>query len=184
MDEQFPSSPGLDAIMRAMDREAQQKAKWKAEEERYRRESERSDRDRADFLTHCQPATLLEYTAWMIGYLQNGNEPSHVYDYDFAQPAMQLNGSISSKGSTLRMSEAPSCWWVLAERPDEVPSLYGAQSINVLVPKGVDFRPGNVPSTFHGKCGHSTFYFMDGFRIVGDHTPVYTDMLSALAAGL
>jgi hypothetical protein len=180
----FERTPGVEAIMRVMDRQAKQRAEMEQRERRYRQEAERSDLARAAFLDHCQPASLLEYTAWMIGYLHGGGEPSHVYDRPFAQPAMQLNGSIGPEGSTLRASQAPPKWWVLAERPDTVPSLYGASSISVIVPSGLDFRPDDVPDTFHGGCGHSNFYFMDGFVNVGGDTPVYSDMLTVLAVQL
>jgi hypothetical protein len=176
--------PGVEAIMRALDRKKRQDARWEAETRSREREAEEAELDRAAFLDHCQPATLLEYTAWMIGHLNKGGEPSHVYDYEFTERATVLSGSIGPNGSSLAASQAGLKWWVLAEVPDNVPSLYGAKSLSVIVPNGVGFTPQDVPRTFHGKCGHSNFYFMDGFTQVGNDTPVYSDMLSVLAAEL
>lgn len=184
MADELTPPPGAEAIMRALDRQKAQRRRWEAEEEKYRREAEAAEIERSVFLEHCQPATLIEYTAWMIGYLQGGGEPSHVYNYEFSRPAVVLNGSIGPNGSNLTAGPANSKWWVLAEIPGTVPSLYGATSLAVIVPKGLAFTPGDVPRTFHGACGHSEFYFMDGFAVVGDSTPVYSDMLPALASGL
>jgi hypothetical protein len=184
MNEDFTPPPGVDAIMRVLDRQKKRDAEWEAREERYRRESAITQAERRAFLEHCQPATLLEYTAWMIGYLREGGEPSSVTDYPFAEPAMQLDGSIGPSGSTLRATQAPTKWWVLAEVPESVPSLYGANSIKVLVPKELAFTPSDLPDTFHGHCGHSTFYFINGFKLVGYDATVYSDMLCVLAANL
>lgn len=179
------SLPGVEAIMRAMDRNEEERRRHQAREEKYRCEAEAAEQQRSEFLAHCQPATLIEYTAWMIGYLQAGGEPSHVYERPFAQPAMQLSGSIGAEGSSLRATEARTSWWVLAETPEgAMPSLYGANSLHIIVPAGLAYTPEDVPRTFHGQCGHSTVYFMDGCTSVGDWAPVYSDMLPVLAAGL
>lgn len=184
MGNELSPARGIEAIMRALDKKKRDDQRWEDEQRRYELEADFSKRDRDEFLSHCQPATVLEYTAWMIGYLQGGGEPSHVYDYEFSAPGVVLSGSIGPQGSDLTASAAESDWWVLAEVPEDVPSLYGARSLNILVPNGLGFTPRDVPRTFHGKCGHSTFYFMDGFVVVGSSTPVYTDMLPLLAADL
>jgi len=57
--------------------------------------------------------------------------------------------------------------YVLVERPDVVPSLYGANSVRVLVHKAVDFHPDNLPKTFHGACGHSVFAFEKSGEVIG-----------------
>lgn len=185
MAEDLTPLPGAEGLMRALGRQKAQQRRHEAREDEYRRKSVIDEMDRAAFLEHCQPATLLEYTAWMIGFLQRGGEPSHVYDYEFGNGGVVLNGNLGPGSSGLTASSAPWEWWVLSEVPDEdVPSLYGAKSLKVIVPSGLRFGPRNLPNTFHGCCGHSTFYFMDGHTEVGGHTPVYTDMLPVLAAGL
>jgi hypothetical protein len=117
--------------------------------------------ERDEFLRYCIPATVDNYAAWLRGYLTRGGDIKHVYNYPF--PA----GSDPS-------------WFVLYERPKRVPSLYGATSIEVIVPSDVDFGPVDVPNTFHGGCGHSTFYFLNGYQIVGDFVPLYSDVRKLL----
>lgn len=109
------------------------------------------------FVTHCRRATATDYAEWLAGWLRTGGWISHPYDYPM-----------------------PS-WLVLQTRPDDIPSLYGALSMQVIVPADVDLQPADIPDTFHGGCGHSTFYFMDGFTIVGDFVPLYTDVHHLLA---
>lgn len=177
-----PESTGFDGLLRAMDRQSAREREYAAREAQYEAESRIERAHRAAFTAHCLPATLIEYTAWMIGWLRQGHEPSSVVDRSFTAPGMRLDGSLGGSAvGGLRVSEADPSWWTLAERPTNVPSLYGAHSLHVIVPEGVDFAPRDVPDTFHGRCGHSTFYFMDGFQIVGDFTPVYSDMLPVLA---
>jgi hypothetical protein len=172
--------PGVEAMMRALDRQKKIDAEWNERQEQHRRKSEIARVDRAAFLEHCRPATLLDYTAWMIGYVQRGCEPSHVYDYPFARTAMQVVGDGDPTQGPLEMREAGTDWWVLSEVPEHpMPSLYGANSLHLIVPAGLGYEPDSIPGT-----GHSTVYFMQGFALVGHWTPVYTDMLPVLAAGL
>jgi hypothetical protein len=181
----IPQTPaGFEGIMRALDRQAEQDREHAAREAEYAEARRISQEQRSEFLTHCRPATLIEYTAWMIGWLRNDNEPSSVYDYPFTRRGVQVVGNGDPMRGPLEVQEAPTSWWALGERPESVPSLYGSASLHVIVPNGVDFTPRDVPGTFHGQCGHSTFYFMDRFQIVGDFTPVYSDMLPVLASAL
>lgn len=178
----IPEQTSFDGLLRAMDRKAEHERAWAAHEAELEAEHQLAQEERAAFTNHCLPATLIEYTAWMIGWLRQGHEPSSVVDRSFSTPGMRVDGTIGGNAAGgLRVSEADPSWWTLAERPTSVPSLYGAHSLHVIVPEGVDFAPRNVPATFHGHCGHSTFYFMAGFQVVGDFTPVYSDMLPVLA---
>lgn len=123
---------------------------------------DRPDRHRADrwrrtaLLESCRPATAADYAAWLAGYLRRGGRVTHPYDYN-------LPGD-----------------WVVLERPASVPSLYGADALHVIVPAEVRFTPTHVPRTFHGCCGHSGFYFMDGFAAVSLIVPSYRDVEAAL----
>lgn len=109
---------------------------------------------RDQFLTHCRPTTAAEYTAWLTGYLRAGGEVTHRYNYP-----MRAN------------------WWVLTSHPGYVPTLYGALSVHVIVPADVPFTPRDVPNTYpSGGCGHSSFYFLDGFRrCASGWVPQYDD---------
>jgi hypothetical protein len=154
----FPPA-GFVSLLRAMDRQAAQDRAWAASEAENREEDRFEQEERAAFVRHCQSATLIAYTTWMIGWLRLGNEPSHVYEYPFTRVARK--------------------WMVLGEQPEYVPALYGSFSLHVIVPMGVDFTPQDL-----GDCGHSTFYFMDDFQVVSGLTPVYSDMLPVLASAL
>jgi hypothetical protein len=124
-------------------------------------EIKESSRLRAEFLSRCRPALAADYSAWLSGYVRKGGRPSHRYDY-----------SMPDRD-----------WCVLEEKPSGVPSLYGALSLNVIVPDWLDFRPDDVPRTFgRGQCGHSTFYFMRDYAIVGDWVPTFTDVAAPLRA--
>lgn len=113
-------------------------------------------RDR--FLTSCRLATPAEYAGWLTGHLAAG-------------------GYIGTTGGS------STGMLVLTRRPDRrVPTLHGALSLNVIVPADVDFTPDDLPRTFHGACGHSTFFFMDGFDVVGGPVPLPDDVRPLLDA--
>ncbi len=106
--------------------------------------SAESETARAEFLTNCRPAQPEDLKAWLVGFKRRGGEVRY-------RREGKMRGSFH----------------VLERCPAEVPSLYGAFSLSVIVPEGL-MAPDDLPRTFHGQCGHSTFYFMDGFEIVGD----------------
>ncbi len=93
------------------------------------------------------PATLKEYKEWLKGYLQDGGSITHVYDYNW---------------------EADDEWFV-AVKDCDIPPLYGATSINVIVPRGVSVGYS------HG-LGHNNIYYMDGFRQAGGWVPIYSNI--------
>ena len=109
----------------------------------------------ATLLRHCQPASELEYLAWLLGYLSKGGKVTHEYRYKF--PAFR--------------------WVVLCERPDVIPVLYGSDARAVIMPARVDLTPDDIPRTTNGRCGHSTFYFMRGRAQVGGWVPLYAGLI-------
>lgn len=142
-------------------------ADHKAAVDRLRREAEKVERAaehagmearRDQFLTACRLATPAEYAAWLTGYLNAGG---------------YVGGTGGSSAGTL----------TLTRRPDQpVPTLYGSMSLNVIVPADVDFTPDDLPRTFHGACGHSTFFFMNGFDVVGGPVRLPDDVRPLLDA--
>lgn len=56
---------------------------------------------------------------------------------------------------------------VLVENPDNIPSLYGANAVNVLVHRSSGLAVDDLPKTFHGRCGHSTFAFASTGEVIG-----------------
>ena len=113
-------------------------------------------REQELFLSHCQPATALEYLAWLLGYLSKGGRVTHEYDYEFPEHR----------------------WVVLCERPAKVPQLYGARARCVVVPRRLDFAPDDV-----GDAGHSKFFFMDGYQVSNDRfIPSYGGLIPEVLA--
>lgn len=134
------------------------------DEQRAQRDAEarRGFREYIEFTEqHCRAATPAEYAEWLTGFLHAGGYASHPYDYPMPK------------------------WWLLKSPPEQpLPTLYGAQSFRLLVPAEVEFTPADVPATFHGQCGHSNVFFMDGFRAVPpDWVPLYSDVVEILEEG-
>lgn len=175
----------MDSVMAVFKRLFDQKVERRAEDEarmrRYREEAEISAKERRAFTALCRPATAQDYAEWLIGYLQSGREPRSLVDGNLTDRGVELNGSLGPGASGLTAREADPRWWVLTKRPKSVPSLYGAHALNVIVPEAVRLRADRLPDTFHGRPGHSTFYFMKDFGLVGDDVPVYVDVFLVLA---
>lgn len=147
----------------------------------YERQAARREVQRRQFVTdYCEPATPREYAAWLAGYLRTGGRISTVHDYPMTDRGVTVVGDGDPSRGPLEFAPADLSWFVLRSRPDDVPSLYGALSMQVIVPATVAFGPADVPRTFHGQCGHSTFYFMDGFRVVGTYMPLFPDVRALL----
>jgi hypothetical protein len=89
-----------------------------------------------------KPATPLEYSKWITGFIRQGGKPEHFYDYPIPRD------------------------FYIAWHNLTLPPLYGAMSINIIVPENVTVSYGDI--------GHSGLFFMDGFRHVGS-VPVFSD---------
>lgn len=151
--------PIADAIAQAEHKATVARIRHDAMRAQHRQESAVADEARAAFLTYCRPAAPAEYATWLTGHLGRSGRITHAYDRDM--PRM----------------------WVLERAPQvRVPSLYGAQSVQVIVPAEVRFTPGDLPKTFHGACGHSEFYFLADFTVVGSVVPLYDDVKALLTA--
>lgn len=152
------------------DEQDEHNARRKAFDEQHVVNAER----RTAFTRHCRLANASDYAAWLIGYMEAGGQPTHFYDRPMIRPGVTVVGGDLVNG--FQTQEAAPDWMVLCEEPaDGVPQLYGSQSMNVVVPRGV--HTGPMPRTFHGASGHNSLYFMDGFRHVGSLVPLYSDVL-------
>ncbi len=100
---------------------------------------------------HISRATPRDYTGWLVGYLENGGDITHNYDYD-------LPDDFYIAHSDFQMSD-----------------FYGAMSFNVIIPVGVEVGYGK--GTHWNGIGHCSLYFMDGFREVNGFVPCYDDVL-------
>ena len=122
-------------------RQARQREEAERLKDAARRRAFRAEFDRTEVLLereiypYLRPATADEYSAWLQGHLENGGTITHYRD--------RLTGGI-----------------VIATASFFLPNLFGAQSIDLIVPGGLDV-------TTEGGFTHNTVYFMDGFRVVG-----------------
>lgn len=173
--------PVMAIFKRLFDQKAERRAQDEADMERYQKESEAAEKKRRAFTALCRPATAQDYTEWLIGYLQSGREPSKLVDGNLTDRGVVLDGSLGPGATGVTAREADPRWWVLTKRPRSVPSLYCAHALNVIVPEAVRLQADRLPDTFHGRPGHSTFYFMKDFGLVGHDVPVYVDVFSVLA---
>jgi len=89
-----------------------------------------------------------DYDEWLTGYMAQGNEPTHYYEYPWSRVA----GSF-----------------FVATKDFELPPLFGVSAISLIVPKSVKFLGGGL--------GHSRLYFEDGYTMKGEYivVPVYQD---------
>lgn len=109
---------------------------------------------RDDLVSHCRPATEDDYVQWLAGYCARGGKITNV------RAGTWEDGTKS--------------WFVLTSVPDTFPYLCGANAVHVIVPASLRLKPVDIPSSFHGVCGHSDFYFMEGFEFKGICVPYYT----------
>ena len=127
------------------------------------RENEISKRDKKDyeeerklieirrntFLHSVRRATLGDYESWLRGYIETaGGVPTHYYDYHF---------SITD-------------FFVLL-KSDTLPTLYGANSVNIIVPEGLELKIEN------DDMGHNNVYYMKSYICGGIFIPVYENMV-------
>lgn len=97
-------------------------------------------------------ASVSEYADWLEGYIKRGEGATHFYDYN-------MNGR---GGPTI----------CIAGLNGTLPTLYGAESLKIIVPMGVSV--GSEP------IGHNEIFYMDGFREAGNAVPVYADVLQEM----
>ncbi|MEU7170271.1 hypothetical protein ABZ949_02115 [Micromonospora tulbaghiae] len=151
--------PIADGIAAARHADLVRRAEREAELAEQRDRFAADDEARAAFLTYCRPSTAAEYADWLRGHLTRGGKITH------ARAGDTLDG-----------------FWTLTDYPASVPTLYGASSLEVIVLARSEFKPRDLPRTFHGACGHSTFYFLDGFHLVGGYVPLYDDVQELLTS--
>lgn len=108
----------------------------------------RADFELAELKKYCRSASLKDYNLWLNGYLKTGGSV-RATDYSFT-------------GRN---------WLVLAVKPAYIPALYGSNSFHLIIPANVTVP--NIRKEFHGRCGHSTIYFMKDFTYLGSLPEIY-----------
>ncbi|RJO62633.1 MAG: hypothetical protein C4542_03025 [Dehalococcoidia bacterium] len=123
---------------------AQEHREWQERERQWDKDhKERADAFKSNILPHLRPATVNDYRKWIVGFISNGGTVTHHYDYDMPDDVYIALDSF------------------------EITPLYGASSINVIVPAGIEVN---------GDAGHSNLYFMDGFKARGSWIPAYNNV--------
>lgn len=113
-------------------------------------EKERNERiKKADelFMGKLRPAKVKDYKAWLAGFLEKGNKPTNCYDYPMERGLDD---------------------WKIACSDFQIVPLFGTDSLNIIIPKGIKFLGGEL--------GHNNLYFMDGFHCMGGWVPIYSDI--------
>ena len=99
------------------------------------------------FRGKLRQAKVKDYKNWLAGFLEKGGKPTHCYDYP-------LEGGMED--------------WKTACSDFRIIPLFGADSLNIIVPKGIEFLGGEL--------GHNNLYFMDGFSCLDGWVPIYSDI--------
>ena len=119
-------------------------------------------------LRFCRPADVDDYVAWLIGHIDQGNEPGvRYYDFDLhARPAAEF-GEATVNSYRL---------FVAVEQPLSYPTASGADSYHLIVPAHLD-GPGDGQDD-----GHNTFFLMRGYRAINTlgFVNVYRDVAARL----
>jgi len=102
------------------------------------------DESRRRVLKKMRVAKIEDYRKWLRRYLIF-EMPSDFCDYEFEDADFYV-----------------------AKEDLFLPALYGATSINLIVPRGVKVE--------YEKLGHNNIYFMKGFKNVGEFVPFYNDL--------
>lgn len=147
------ASVGAMALMAEVDRgEARRREREaqspRAERKQWHEELKEERRQREIMLRTCEEATPEDLAEWMRGYRARGGMVRDIVDRPMH-----------------------SDFYVMRRRPALLVELYGASSVDVIVPSGV-LRPEELPRTYHGVSGHSNWYFMKDFAFVGISKPI------------
>ena len=89
-------------------------------------------------------ANRVDYIQWLEGFVDAGNTPTHYYSYPFSR------------------------WnsFYVAKKDFELVPLYGADSINIIVPEGI--------TILGGSRGHNNIFCYNGYKHRGT-VPVFSD---------
>jgi len=113
-------------------------------------EYSRDSTERRELMSWCRPAKVSDYEAWLKGWSFKDKR----VDY------FNLKGKFSERS-----------FYVLLAKPAYIPELYGANSVNLIVPLNVGISPDSIRKTYHSCSGHNNIYFMKNFRLVGRDIP-------------
>lgn len=120
---------------------SEQKRRDEEYELKHRRYMEGSDalerNARDELFPNLAPAGRRDYLAWLKGYVNAGNSPTHYYEYPFER------------------------WnnFYIAKKDIHLVRLCGASAINIIVPNGINVLGGDR--------GHCNVFYYDGYEYRG-----------------
>jgi hypothetical protein len=102
------------------------------------------DKARRSMFPHLRRANRADYTQWLESFVGAGNTPTHYYSYPFSR------------------------WnsFYVATKDFELAPLYGADSINIIVPDDIKILGGSP--------GHNNIFCYNGYKHRGS-VPVFSD---------
>jgi hypothetical protein len=106
------------------------------------------------FISKTGAAPAVMYADWLKGYLDNGGEMTHSYDYPISRAQVIYISSGSAR----------------------ITPLYGSSAKMIIVPKGVEVTIEAL--------GHNNVFFMSDFSTEGYFVPLYPDIEKLIAAEL
>jgi len=101
-----------------------------------------------DYRAYTIKATEKSYGKWIEGFIQSGGTITHWYDYN------------STRWNNI----------LIATEDFKLEPLYGAASIMVIVPIGINVE--------YDELGHNNIYYLDGYRHDGFFVPCFNDIMS------
>lgn len=112
-----------------------------------KKESEKMRYAGSLFLKDKKRGSLEHYKKWLKGYLYKGGEITHYYDYEMHTDKLYI-----------------------ISYDTEIPALYGAMSLMLIVEEG-------VLVAFPDGLGHNNVYYMDSHEVKGSWVPTYTNII-------
>ncbi|MBA7716890.1 hypothetical protein ES703_125974 [subsurface metagenome] len=121
---------------------------FRAKTAKYEKErNERIKKAEKLFMGKLRQARVEDYKNWLAGFLAMDNKPTHCYDYPLERGLDE---------------------WKVALSDFQIVPLFGANSLQIIIPKGIKFLGGEL--------GHNNLYLMDGFSCLGGWVPIYSDI--------
>lgn len=106
---------------------------------------------RNEFLSYCRKATRDDYVEWYSGFKRSGGKTEYQRDYPF---------NVSHG------------WYVLLVDAIKIPTLYGANSVNLIIPSYVT----DVGNYDDEELGHNSIYKMHDYSFVGCGAESFADV--------
>lgn len=144
-------------------------------------------------LSHCRPATIDDYLAWLKGRVTtHGTDKITYVDFGLLDQPKVMQGGLSNGIWDLqedveeRIMADRRVMWVL-EKPlpkNAIPVAHGSLAFKIIVPAEHELSLQDVQDpNRRNKFGHSEFYFMNGFDTNANGILLYKDVAQRFQPG-